>query len=73
MEAFFVVVLPHRGFASHRHDPDMCWKQLVILLEGTWFVAAFRPPCTTRGRRSSNAQLGSALLRVLGSRGLHLA
>ena len=23
------------------HDPGMCWKQFMMCLEGTWFVAAF--------------------------------
>jgi len=39
-ESLFVVVLRRRGCAMHRMTP-VCWKQFMMRLEDTWFVAAF--------------------------------
>ena len=55
-----------QGMCKASHDSGMCWKQFMVRLErilGLWrhFIL---PPCTTRGRRSSNVQLGSACARV---------
>ena len=55
-EALFVVVLPElelelihahmaqkppQGLCNAPHDSGMCWKQFMMCLEETWFVAAF--------------------------------
>ena len=55
-EALFVVVLPElelelihahmaqkppQGLCNAPHDSGMCWKQFMMCLGDTWFVAAF--------------------------------
>ena len=32
---------PPRGSCKVPHDSDICWKQFMMCLEATWFVAAF--------------------------------
>ena len=32
---------PPQGLSNAPHDPGMCWKQFMMSLEDTWFVAAF--------------------------------
>jgi len=32
---------PPQGLCKAPHDPGICWKQLMMCLEATWFVAAF--------------------------------
>ena len=53
---------PPQGLCKAPHDPGMCWKQFMMCflgLLGLWRYFIL-PPCTTRGRRSANAQLRSA-------------
>jgi len=32
---------PPQGLCNAPHDSGMCWKQFVMCLEDTWFVAVF--------------------------------
>ena len=32
---------PPQGLSNAPHESGMCWKQFMMRLEGTWFVAAF--------------------------------
>ena len=32
---------PPQGLCKAPHDPGICWKQFMMRLEDTWFVAAF--------------------------------
>ena len=39
--AFFLVAPPRGGCAMAPRDSGMCWKQFMMCLEATWFVAEF--------------------------------